>query len=81
MNPHDEAAQILIRMFETMAHGMGKRLLETHKAEIRRACALLATDATLEPLEDMARMSPAEMMVGAAQSDPNFKRWKESRER
>lgn len=80
--PSEEAAAILIRMFETMAAGMGKRLKEEHKIEIRRACDLLSTDGTLAPLEDLApRVSPAEAMVAVAERDPGYRKWKEERER
>lgn len=81
MTPHEEASQILIRMFDTLAASMGKRLKEQHRAEIRRACELLAMDGALEPLEDAPRVSPAEAMVAAAEADPNYRRWKEERER
>jgi hypothetical protein len=79
--PSEEASAILIRMFDTLAASMGKRLKETHKIEIRRACELLSADGTLEPLEDVARVSPAEAMVEAVQTDPGYKRWREERSR
>jgi hypothetical protein len=79
MTPADEASQILIRMFDTLAAGMGKRLKEQHKTEIRRACELLATDGTLEPLEDAPRVSPAEAMVAIAEIDPGYREWKRQR--
>lgn len=81
MNPHDEAAAILIRMFDTIAYGMGKRLKEEHKAEIRRACELLATDGTLQPLDDMPRVSPAEAAATYADVPAEVRRWREQRER
>lgn len=79
MQPHEEASAILIRMFDTIAASMGKRLKEEHKVEIRRACELLATDGTLQPLEDVPRVSPAEAMVAAADSDSNYREWKQRR--
>lgn len=83
MRTDEEAAQILIRMFETIAASMGKRLKDTHKAEIRRACELLATDGALTPLDDlppMPRVSPAEAVMEFAQNDPGYQRWKEQRD-
>ena len=79
--PADEASAILIRMFDTLAAAQGKRLKDTHKAEIRRACELLSADGALEPLDDLARISPAEAVMEFAEKDPDYKRWKESRER
>jgi hypothetical protein len=83
--PADEAAAILIRMFETLAAAQGKRLKEQHRAEIRRACELLSADGALEPLEDVARVTPAEAavsLVTAAEADPNYRKWRqEKRER
>lgn len=85
MRTDEEASQIFIRMFETIAASMGKRLKDTHKAEIRRACELLATDGALTPLDDlppMPRVSPAETAVMEfAEKDPGYKRWKEEKDR
>jgi uncharacterized protein CbrC (UPF0167 family) len=84
MRADEEAAQILIRMFDTIAASMGKRLKEGHKAEIRRACMLLSEDGALDPLEDMPpmpRVSPAEAVMEIAERDPGYKRWKQERER
>lgn len=83
MTPADEAAAILTRMFETIAHSMGKRLLEIHKSEIRRACELLSADGTLAPLDDLPsgpRVSPAEAMIDAAKADPQFRDWQRRRQ-
>ncbi len=85
MRDSEEAAAILIRMLNTLAAGMGKRLKSEHEAEIRRACDLLSTDGTLAPLDDLVpRVSPAEAasnLVMAAEADPGYRRWKETRER
>lgn len=85
MTPSEEASAILIRMLDTLAASMGKRLKDEHKAEIRRACELLATDGALTPLEDlppMPRVSQAEAAVmEMAERDPGYKRWKEEKER
>ena len=81
MTPAEEASAILIRMLDTIAAGMGKRLKETHKAEIRRACELLSADGALEPLEDAPRVSPAEAMIEVAAHDPGYRKWKEERDR
>lgn len=78
MNVAEEASAILIRMFETVARGMNKRLLEEHKTEIRRACALLSQDGTLAPLEDLPKAN--EYIVPPAEIPVEVKRWKERRE-
>ncbi len=82
MLPHEEASTILIRMLDTIAAGMGKRLKEEHKTEIRRACELLATDGTLQPLDDLPRITPGEAassFVAAAEADPGYQEWKRRR--
>lgn len=81
MTPEQEAAQILIRLLDTIVAPMGKRLGEQHKDEIRRACALLSVDGTMEPLDDLPRVSPAEAMIEAAQADPKFQEWRETKRR
>lgn len=82
--PADEAAAILIRMFDTIAYGMGKRLKEEHKAEIRRACALLSADGTLAPLDDapstMPRMTPAAAASEYAEVPQEVKDWRRRQE-
>lgn len=85
--PADEAAAILIRLFNTLAYGMGKRLKPEHEAEIRRACELLSADGALAPLDDLPtipRMSPAEAaanFIPAEQVDPQYREWKQTRAR
>lgn len=81
MTPADEAAAILIRMFDTLAAGMGKRLKDSHKAEIRRACELLSVDGTLAPLEDVARPEPAEYIPASAAIPADWMARKRERER
>ena len=84
MTPADEAAQILIRMLNTIVHPQGKRLGAIHEAEIRRACELLSVDGALQPLDDLPsgpRVSPAEAMIDAAKTDPQFRDWQRRRER
>lgn len=79
---HDEAAEILIRLFNTLAAGMGKRLKEEYKAETGRACELLATDGTLAPLDDLPCTSPAETasaFVLAAERDSGYQEWRKRR--
>nr|ALS90793.1 H-NS histone family [uncultured bacterium] len=53
MNPTDEAAQILTRMFEALARQIGKTLNARSRADIKRACELLASaGAELDDLLD-----------------------------
>lgn len=80
MTPADEAAAILIRLFDTIAYGMGKRLGDIHKAEIRRACDLLSLDGTLAPLDDLPRVSPAEAAADFAEVPQVVKDWKRQRQ-
>lgn len=82
MTPADEAAQILIRMMNTMVYPLGKRLSPAHEAEIRRACELLSADGTLAPLDDLPsapRVSPAEAAANFAEVPEVVRRWKEQR--
>lgn len=72
-----EAAQILTRVFESLARLNGKTLSAQTKADIGRACSLLAAgDGLEELLEDVPpRISPAEQAI----DDPNFQRWRAAR--
>lgn len=83
MAPADEAAAILIRMFDTLASGMGKRLKDSHKIEIRRACELLAADGNLTPLDDMPRTTPGERVPVSdyATVPPEVDRWRRTQRR
>jgi len=51
MNPTDEAAQILIRLFEALARRSGKTLNARSREDIKRACELLASAG--EELDDL----------------------------
>mgnify|MGYP001561619353 CR=1 FL=1 len=66
MKEHEEAAAILIRILNTLAAGMSKRLKIEHEAEIRRACELLSTDGTLAPLDDLPRAVESEYIPASA---------------
>ena len=79
ITPADEASAILIRLFETLAHGMGKRLKEEYKSEIRRACELLATDGTLTPLDDLPKATPGERAAVYAEVPDEVERWRAER--
>jgi hypothetical protein len=80
--PADEAAEKLIRLLNTIVAPMGKRLGDDHRAVVREICELLSADGTLTPLDDlpsMPRMSPAEIVVDAAERDPGYQAWKKQR--
>lgn len=86
MSPVDEAAAILTRVFEALARASGKTLNARTRADIERACELLASAGAelgdlLDEVPSVPRVSPAEAMVEAAQADPNYQRWKENRGR
>ncbi len=82
MTPAEEASAILIRMLDTIAYSVGKRLKEEHKAEIRRACELLATDGALLPLDDLPRTSPGERKAAReyAAVPEEVARWREQQD-
>lgn len=83
MTPHEEAAQIFTRIFEALARQSGKTLSATTRADIGRACELLATRDDLEPLLDdlpqAPRRSPAEAAIDRGWDD--FERWRAGGER
>lgn len=82
MTPADEAAQILIRLLNTIVAPMGKRLGADHIAACHQLCELLSLDGTLAPLDDapsMPRMTKAEAAIDAALADPQFQEWKKQR--
>lgn len=59
MERSQEAAQILIRTFEALARQLGKRLSERTRADITRACELLAAGDDYEDLlEDLLSTPP-----------------------
>ena len=77
MTASDEAAQILIRVFEALARQNGKTLAQATREDIRRACDLLTQgDGLEELLEDIpARQSPGEQAI----NDPQFQKWRAAR--
>lgn len=86
--PADEAAAKLIRLLNTIVAPMGKRLGAQHEDAVREICQLLSIDGALAPLDDLPsapRVSPAEAAasnyVPAEQVDPNYREWKERKER
>lgn len=85
MTPADEAAQIITRVLESLARASNKTLKASTRADIARACSLLADGAAeydqLEDLPPMPRVSPAEAVMEFAEKDPGYKRWKEEREK
>jgi len=87
MAPADEAAAILIRVFEALARASGKTLNARTRADIERACELLASaGAELDDLlDDLPRVSPAEAAAANYEPPekviPNYREWKERKER
>lgn len=88
MNPTEEATAILTRVFEALARANGKTLNARTRADIGRACELLASAGSelTELLDDMpvmpktTRGEAASNFITAAEADPNFKRWRQARD-
>jgi len=85
MNPTDEAAAILTRILESLARASGKTLKPSTRADITRLCELLANaGAEYDQLDDLTKATPGEAavnLVAMAEADPNYRRWKEERDR
>lgn len=87
MNPTDEAAQILTRLFEALARRSGKTLNARSRDDIKRACELLANAG--DELEDLLDELPAERVTvnfqrparEYAEPPDEVKRWREERGR
>lgn len=83
MNPQDEAAQILTRLFEALARQNRKTLNERSRADIARACELLshAGSELDDLLDDMPAPPPEYRPVREYSTVPiEVDRWKERRE-
>ena len=88
MNSTEEAAAILTRVFEALARANGKTLNTRTRADIGRACELLASAGSdLTELLDELPVTPkttrgeaASNFIAAAESDPNFQRWRQARD-
>jgi hypothetical protein len=78
MSPTDEAAAILIRVFESLARANGKTLKPSTRADIRRACELLSSAGTEldDLLDDAPRVSPGE----AATVPSEVQQWRRERD-
>ncbi len=78
---HEEAAQILTRVFEALARANGKTLNARTRADIGRACELLASGgAELDALlDDLPKVSPAEARANDAERDPAYIEWRRER--
>mgnify|MGYP001619169919 FL=1 len=78
MDNTEEAAAILTRILEALARQSGKTLSQATRADIGRACELLANaGAELEDLlEDLPAPRPSGEYVVA---DPEFERWRSQR--
>jgi hypothetical protein len=79
MNNTVEATQILTRVFEALARQSGKTLSQQTRADIGRACELLANagDELEELLDDLPappRRSPAEAAIDPGWQD--FEQWR-----
>jgi hypothetical protein len=78
--PEAEAAAIFMRVFESIARLNGKTLAASTRADIIRACELLAQaagglDELLDDVPEPPRRSPGEQAI----DDPNFQRWRARR--
>lgn len=78
MNPTDEAAQILTRLFEALARRTGKTLNARSKADIARACELLSHAG--EELDDLLDEVPPpprrEYSTVSFEVPPEVERWR-----
>jgi len=81
MNSTDEAAQILTRMFEALARQNRKTLNARSRADIKRACELLASaGAELDDLLDELPPAPEPRPARDYTTMPiEVERWKERR--
>ena len=79
MQPHEEAAAIFLRVFESLARQSGKTLSQATRQDIGRACELLTNAAAdldvLEDLPTLPRRSPGEQAIG----DERFEQWRARR--
>ena len=88
MQRADEAAAILTRTFEALARQLGKTLSTKTRADIARACELLAAgDDYDELLVDLLEQPPIrnDRVTQAIErestyGDPQFERWRQRRE-
>lgn len=85
MTPQDEAAAILVRLFESLARASGKTLKSSTRADIKRACELLSSaGAEYDLLDDLVRQSPGESAAmhhaGDARDDLRYMAWKQRQE-
>jgi hypothetical protein len=77
--PEAEAAAIFMRVFESLARLNGKTLSASTRADITRACELLAQAAgDLDVLDDLGDPAPVRLSSGAV-DDPGFARWRAAR--
>lgn len=84
--PHEEASRILCRILEALARQSGKTLSAKTRAEVERACELLAAgDDYDELLVDLLEQPPGRP-APVTQSfdrddygDPRFAAWREAR--
>ena len=80
MTSSEEAAAILIRMFNTLAYAFGKRLRPEHRAELQRCCELLASGDGLLPLDELPPPRPRnEYATVSLDVPPEVDRWKAQR--
>ena len=84
MNSNDEAAEILIRILESLARRTGKTLNERGRSDVRRACELLSHSSDqFSDLLDELPPTPRPREYGTVEFTvpPEVKSWREGRER
>ena len=87
MTASEEAAAILIRTFEALARQTGKTLSSKIRADLARACELLAAGDDYETLLDDLLSEPpirservTQSFERPAHGDPQFERWRRQRQ-
>ena len=81
--PTEEAAQILTRLFESLARRTGKTLNERGRADVRRACELLshAGEQYTDLLDDLPDPPPRTRPARDYTTMPiEVERWRERRD-
>lgn len=79
--PTEEAAQILTRLFESLARRSGKTLNERGRADVRRACELLShsSEHYTDLLDDLPEPPPRRLARDYTTMPIEVERWREQR--